>query len=175
LKRPKLEPEVEEYLALKSKHTAEIYASAFRKFLTFYQSKYGKGKGFSHFLDRVYDEFKKPIREQKRIAEIEISQFIDYLKEKKLSNNAIRLYLAAVQNFLKYKQIIVSASFVNVPAPVEKKINGKHEWKIEQIKQFVDAASNYRDKAIFYLENPVPRLKILCYSMVHARLGGVLK
>jgi len=31
---------------------------------------------------------------------------------------------------------------------IEKKDNGKHEWKIGQIKQFVDAASTYRDKAI---------------------------
>jgi integrase len=148
LKRPKFEPEIEEYLALKSKPTREIYASAYRAFLSFYQNKYGKGKGFIHFLDHIFDEFKKPIREQRRIAETELTQFIDYLKDKGKSNNSIRLYFAAMQNFLKYKQVTVSMSFINVPAPVEKKINGKHEWHIEQIKQFVDAASNYRDKAI---------------------------
>jgi integrase len=148
LKRAKFEPEVEEYLALKSKRTAQIYSSGLAKFLTFYQSKYGKDADFSHFLDRVFEEFKKPPREQSRVAEIEISQFIDYLRDQKLSNNSIRLYFAAVQNFLKYKQITVSMSFIDVPAPVGKSENGKHEWHIEQIKQFVDAASNYRDKAI---------------------------
>jgi integrase len=148
LKRAKFEPEVEEYLALKSKRTAQIYSSGLSKFLTFYQSKHGKGEGFSHFLDRIFEEFKKPMREQKRVAEIEITEFIDYLRDQKLSNNAIRLYFAAVQNFLKYKQVTVSMSFIDIPAPVEKKQNGKHEWKIEQIKQFVDAAPNYRDKAI---------------------------
>lgn len=142
------EPEIEEYLALKSKPTREIYASVYRAFLSFYENKYGKGKGFGHFLDRIFEELKKPMREQKRVAEIELTQFIDYLKDKGKSNNSIRLYFAAMQNFLKYKQVIVSMSFINVPAPVEKRINGKHEWKIEQIKQFVDAASNYRDKAI---------------------------
>jgi integrase len=148
LKKAMFEPEIEEYLALKSKPTREIYASAYRAFLSFYQNKYGKGKGFIHFLDHIFDEFKKPIREQKRIAETELTQFIDYLKDKGKSNNSIRLYFAAMQNFLKYKQVTVSMSFINVPAPVEKKINGKHEWHIEQIKQFVDAATNYRDKAI---------------------------
>jgi integrase len=148
LKRPKFEPEVEEYLALKNKNTAQSYASGFIKFLAYYQTKHGKDADFSHFLDSIFAEFKKPMREQKRVAEIEITQFIDYLKDKKLSNNSIRLYFAAIQNFLKYKQITVSLSFIGIPAPVEKKQNGKHEWKIEQIKQFVDAASNYRDKAI---------------------------
>jgi len=148
LKKPKLEQEVEDYLALKSKQTAEIYASAYRAFLSFYQKKYGKNKGFSHFLDRIFEEFKKPIREQRRIAETELTQFIDYLKDEGKSSNSIRLYFAAMQNFLKYKQVTVSMSFINVPAPVEKKENGKHEWKIEQIKQFVDAAPSYRDKAI---------------------------
>ena len=52
------EQEVEDYLTLKSKHTAEIYASAFRKFLTFYQSKHGKGKG------RVHPEWEIKWREQ---------------------------------------------------------------------------------------------------------------
>jgi site-specific recombinase XerC len=149
LKKPKFEQEVEEYLELKSKPTRQTYGASFRAFLDFYQNKYGKDKGFIHFLDRIFEEFKKPIREQRRIAETELTQFIDYLKDKGKSNNSIRLYFAAMQNFLKYKQVSVSMSFIgNMPAPVEKKINGKHEWHIEQIKQFVDAASNYRDKAI---------------------------
>jgi len=148
LKAIQFEPEVEEYLTLKSKRTAQIYGSGLTKFLTYYQNKHGEGKGFAHFLDRIFEEFKKPQRKQRRVAEIELSQFIDYLKDEKLSNNAIRLYFAAVQNFLKYKQVTVSMSFIDMPPPVEKRINGKHEWKIEQIKEFVDAAQPYRDKAI---------------------------
>jgi integrase len=148
LKKIKFEPEIEEYLALKSKRTAQIYSSGLTKFLTYYQSKHGKDKWFSHFLDEIFEEFKKPQRDQRRVAEIELSQFIDYLRDQKLSNNAIRLYFAAVQNFLKYKQVTVSMSFIDMPPPVEKRINGKHEWKIGQIKEFVDAATTYRDKAI---------------------------
>jgi site-specific recombinase XerD len=142
------EPEIKEYLNLKSAKTAKTYRGAFVKFLRYYRSKHGANVTFNHFLIRIFEEFKKSPLEQDHIAEKEISGFIDYLKDKGLSNNSIRVYFAAIQNYLKYKHIIVSMSFVNVPPPVEKSENGKHEWKIEHIKQFVDAASNYRDKAL---------------------------
>lgn len=149
MQKQKFEPELEEYLSLKSESTQEIYASTYRKFLAFYQNKYGEGKGFAHFLDQIYKEFQKPPREQKRIIEMELSDFINHLKEDKKSNNTIRLYVASIQNFLKFKNITVSFQFIgNMPPPVEKKENGKHEWKLEQIKQFVDKATSYRDKAL---------------------------
>ena len=148
-KEPKFEEqEVEDYLALKSETTRAAYSAAFRSFLKFYKNKYGKDAGFSHFLDRIFEEFKKPPREQKRVAETELTQFIDDLKSKGKSNNLIRLYFAALQNFLKYKQIVVSMGFINMPSAVEKKENGKHEWQLEQVKQFMDGATNYRDKAL---------------------------
>ena len=141
--------EAEKYLRLKGETTRRIYGSAFSLFLRFYQSKYGKGKGFSDYLDRIFEELKKERRQQERIAETELVDFIDYLKELGKSNNTIRLYFAAVQNFLKYKGIIVSSLFIgNFPPPVEKPINAKHEWTINQIKKFVDLAPTYRDKAI---------------------------
>jgi integrase len=147
------ESEIQEFLDLKSPSTAHAYSNSFAKFLEFYQSKYGEDANFGDFLDRIFEEKKKPRREQKRIAEIEVSQYVDFLKDKGLSNNSIRLYFAAVQNFLKYKQVIISMSFITVPPPTEKrvngkKVNGKHEWKIEQIREFVGAAQSYRDKAI---------------------------
>ena len=142
------EPEIQEYLKLKSPSTAHAYSNGLAKFLKFYQKKYGNDANFGHFLDRIFAELKKPRREQKRIAETEVSQFIGYLQDKGLSNNAIRMYFAAVQNFLKYKQVAVSMSFINVPPSVSKKTNGKHEWRIEHVKKFADAASSYRDKAI---------------------------
>ena len=141
--------EVYEYLGLKGKATRAIYGSAFNLFLKFYQNKHRKGKGFSDYLDRIYDELKKPRREQRRIAEIELVDFINFLKQLGKSNNTIRAYFAAVQNFLKYKQITVSAIFIgNLPPPVEKPINHKHEWTIEELKTFIDSAPTYRDKAI---------------------------
>lgn len=150
----KFEPEVEEYLNLKKKDTAGTYASGFRKFLEFYHEKYGDKAGFSHLLDRIFDEFKKPPREQKRIAEVEANEFILWLKDHKnnkgqnFSNNAIRLYFAAMQDFLRYKNVALSAEFLNVPAPNGKKENEKHEWTKDQVREFVNAAPTYRDKAI---------------------------
>lgn len=113
--------EVDEYLRLKGKTTRAVYSSAFELFQQYYQTKYGKGKGFSEYLDNVFAELKKPRREQRRIAEIELVDFVDYLKELGKSNNTIRLHFAAVQNFLKYKGIMVSSTFIgNLPPPVEK-------------------------------------------------------
>ena len=44
---------------------------------------------------------------------------------------------------------MVSTRFIgNLPSSVSRKTNGKHEWKIEQIKKFVDKTKSYRDKAI---------------------------
>ena len=141
--------EAEEYLKLKGKTTRGIYGSAFELFQEFYGNKYGEGKGFSHFLDRIFAELQKPRREQKRVAETELVDFIDHLKELGKSNNTIRTYFGAVQNLLKYKQITVSASFIgNLPPAIEKPINHKHEWTIEEIQKFVDSAPTYRDKAI---------------------------
>ena len=141
--------EVDEYLSLKGKATRITYSSAFSLFLQYYHTKHGEDKGFGDYLDRVYAELKKPRREQRRIAEIELVEFINFLKQIGRSNNTIRSYFAAVQNFLKYKQITVSSSFIgNLPPSTEKPINHKHEWEIEQIKTFVDSAPTFRDKAI---------------------------
>ena len=103
------EPEILEYLALKSKTSRHVYSSAFGHFRDFYRNKYGENKGFSDFLDRIFDELKKPRREQRHIAEIELVQLIDYLKQLGKSNNTIRSYFGGIQNFLKYKGITVSA------------------------------------------------------------------
>jgi hypothetical protein len=54
------EPEIQEYLNLKSPSTAHAYSNGFVRFLEFYQSKYGKGANFGHFLDRIFAELKKP-------------------------------------------------------------------------------------------------------------------
>jgi len=141
--------EVEEYLSVKNKPTRLVYSSAFELFKEFYESKHGVGKSFSSYLDRIFEELKKPRREQRRIAEIELVDFINYLKQKGKSNNTIRAYFAAVQNFLKFKGVMVSASFIsNLPPALEKRINRKHEWTIEQIKTFIDLAPSYREKAI---------------------------
>ena len=69
--------EVGEYLNLKGKSTRETYSSAFQLFLEFYRQKYGMDKGFGDYLDRIFAEFQKPPRKQKRIAEIDMVEYIE--------------------------------------------------------------------------------------------------
>ena len=100
-KNDTFEPEIQEYLTLKSKASRHVYSSALKHFLDFYRNKYGKDKTISHFLDRIFDEFKKERRKQKRIAELELVEYINYLKMNNKSNNSIRSYFGGIQNFLK--------------------------------------------------------------------------
>ena len=147
--KPKFEAEVEEYLSFKSKPTREAYATGFRLFLEYYQGKYGQTHNFNDFLNNIFEEFKKPLRERKRVSKTELKEYIEFLKQKGNSNNSVRVYFAAMQNFLKFKQIMVSMDFIgNMPSPVGQKINEKHEWHIEQIKEFVDKSPSYREKAL---------------------------
>lgn len=149
MKKHTFEPEVEAYLKLKSDATRRIYGIALRNFRDYYQKKYGVSDVFSHFLDRIFDEMKKPPREQRRIIETELAEYINVEKAKGKSNNTIRTYITTIQNFLKYKNITVSARFIgNMPPATTRKSNGKHEWYIDQIKKFVDVTLDYRDKAI---------------------------
>jgi integrase len=149
VKNDAFEPEIQEYLALKSKTSRHVYSSALKHFLDFYRNKYGKGKTISQFLDRIFDEYKKPRRQQRRIAEIELVEYIDYLKQLKMANNSIRSYFGGLQNFLKFKGVTVSSIFIgNLPPSIEKPDNHKHEWKIEQIQEFIKKLPTMRDKAI---------------------------
>jgi len=149
LKKHTFEPEVETYLKLKSDSTRRIYGIALRDFRGYYNEKYDISNVFSHFLDRIFDEMKKPPRQQQRIIESELADYINFQKAKDKSNNTIRAYITTVQNFLKYKNITVSARFIgNMPPATTIKSNRNHEWYVKQIKQFVDVALDYRDKAI---------------------------
>ena len=89
------EPEIEEFLKLNSESTQTVYKASFNEFLTFYRQQYGEKVGIGHFLDRIFENMKKPPREQKRLAESEIVGFINWLINKNKSPNTIRAYLCA--------------------------------------------------------------------------------
>lgn len=140
---------MEEFLSLKgSKTTKRLYRRGLKLFIEYYRSKHGRDKDFNDFLERIFSNLRKPLNEQRRIIEPELVGFIEYLKPK-YANKSIRLYLAAVQNYLKYRNVTVSMSFVgNLPQATAMKVNEKHEWKIEHVREFVDKAKTHRDKAI---------------------------
>lgn len=141
--------DVEEYLGLKSRNTAEIYRTGFRKFITYYQEKYVDEVGFNHFLDRLFENARLPMREQKRVAELEMVDYLNYLTDQGGSNNTQRLYFGAIQNYLKYRGIVLSAKWVgNYPKSTPRKENKKQRWTLSQIKEFVEKADTFREKAI---------------------------
>lgn len=143
--------EAEEFLTLKRKSTAKTYRFGLNHFADYYSQKHDASREdvFAHFLDRLYKNFQLPRREQKRLVELEISGFIEYLKKREMSGKSIRVYFAAIQNFLKYYRFPAQASFIgNLPPSTPKKENKKHAWQLPEIQRFVKHAKNYRDKAV---------------------------
>ena len=146
LKDVELSGEVEQYLKVKSKATAKAYRTGLKRFRKFY------GKPIPEFLKEVEtrrDETKNlPPAERRRFFEETINDFVNWLKDLGYANNPIRMSLATIQNLFKYYDVPMSYSFVNIPPQLSKKSNGKHRWKIGEIKEFVKGAKSYRDKAI---------------------------
>jgi len=140
---------IEEFLSLKGTGaTQRAYRRGLRLFIDYYRGKYGEDEDFNSFLERIFDNLKKPLNEQRRIIEPEFVGFIEYLKLK-YANKSVRVYLAGIQNYLKYRNVAVSLAFVgNLPQDTTLKVNEKHEWKIEHVKEFVNQAKTHREKAI---------------------------
>lgn len=140
--------DVENFLKMKKESTRYTYRSGLAKFQKFYKDKYGKNVTVATFLDRVSEDLKQARRKQTRLAETEFNGFIQYLAKMGKSPNSIRAYVTAVQNLMKYYHISLSMAFVNVPKGITQKINHKHEWTLNHVKEFFGKATNYRDKAI---------------------------
>lgn len=142
--------EAEDYLKLKKGKTRSVYASNLRRFIKFYSERYGvKDEDvFSHFLDDVEADLKLPRRDRKRVAERICNEFIEEMKKLGRANNTIRLYFSTIQNLFEAKGISISGRFVNLPRKREMKENQKHKWSTDEIREFVEGAENWRDKAI---------------------------
>jgi len=141
--------EVEEYLGMKKKTTAMVYRSGLKHFITLFKEKYGEDQTFSDFLDMLEENAGLPRNSKRKLAEAELVDFIDYLQKKNLSNKTIRTYIAPVQDFLNYKDFTISVRWLgNLPPSTPQKRNQKHQWKLSEVKEFVDKAQTYRDKAI---------------------------
>ncbi len=149
-KQIELSNEIKEWLRTKTKNTAQAYNRRLCKFMRWYKSKYGEDIDIGHFLDRLDENQKLPRRERKKLAELEFSEYIDYLVEvEKYAPYTIRNNFVALQNFLVYKGFSVSMRWIgNMPKPLGKEGNDKHRWTLEQIKEFFDKANSFRDKAI---------------------------
>lgn len=141
-----LDDQVEQYLKAKTKSTASTYRGCLKRFRKFYD------RPISEFLKDVEDQRIKnknlPPAERRRYFEETINDFIKWMQDLGYANNPIRGSLTALQNLFKYYDVPISYSFVKMPPPIAKKSNHKHQWRIEEIKEFVAGAKSYRDKAI---------------------------
>lgn len=141
-----LDEPTKRYLTTKKPSTAETYKANLKRFQVFY------GKPLGNFLLEIEawrDKNREiPITERRNYAEDTIREYLDWMRKKGYANNPIRGNFTAIQNFLKYYQIAITASFIELPHPVSKKTNKKYEWTMETLKKFVEAAPTYRDKAL---------------------------
>lgn len=142
--------EAKEFLKHKSKSTRKIYRNGLRHYVTYYKCKYGSEKTISSFLNLLEENSQLPRKQRKRkLAEAILHDYIENLKKKGYANNSIRSYFVAIQNLLNFYDQPISARWLaDFPKSVPLPKNRKHQWKLDQIKQFVDHASTYRDKAI---------------------------
>ena len=145
-----LGPEMVEWLSTKARTTAKAYHRRLRRFMRWYRSRYGDDVSISHFLDRLDENLRLPRRERKKLAELEMVEYIDYLKDGEgLANYTIRNNFVAIQNFLDYKGYSVSMRWIgNMPQARGMNGNSKHSWTLDQIGEFFEKADNFRDKAI---------------------------
>lgn len=126
--------------------TRYAYRTSLKRFVLFY------GKPIETFIKEVELSREKnkslPVTERKRYAEDTVRDWIKWLLEKGFSNNSTRQSIAIIQNLLKFYEMPLSLSFIELPSAKTIKQNDKHEWELSQIKAFVDSAEYLRDKAI---------------------------
>lgn len=133
------------YLDTQAKGTKVSYEKCLRRFVYFYEGP------FSRFLGEIEEERDQnktlPIEARKRPGEETIRKFIEWHLEIGYSNYSTLQSIGAIQNALKYYGVPVSMAFIKTPPPTPKKENDKHEWTLDQIRQFAESAEYLRDKA----------------------------
>ena len=133
----------EEFLKHKKPQTARAYRNSLRLFIDWYDG------GVEDLFDRLDKNLQVPSRDRTHLAEGIMVDYIKHMKSLGKSNNTIRNNFAAIQNFLKYKGYLMSGKWIgNYPGKTAKKENSKQRWTLKQVKEFVEKAPSYRDKAI---------------------------
>lgn len=140
-----LDETVTRYLDTRKEGTAVAYEKCLKRFTLYY------GKPFKEFLISLEAEMKanlnRPIPEKTRPGENVVRGFIRWHEEAGYANYATLQALGAVQNILKFYGVAISYAFIETPPARPMKENDKHEWTMDQIRLFVEAAEYLRDKA----------------------------
>ncbi len=140
-----LDESVTRYLETKKESTRKAYEKCLKRFTKF------SGEPFKRFLEQIEEQQRanldRPIHEKVRPGEDVIRGFIEWHEEAGYSNYSTLQAIGAIQNILKYYGIAISFGFIDTPPARPMKKNDKHEWTLDQIRQFVEVAEYLRDKS----------------------------
>lgn len=143
-------PAATRYLESKKKGTAEAYSTCLKRFQAFYR------KSLADFIDEIEQQQVKnrelPLSQRERPGEQVIQRFVHWLEANNYSPKSIRQSTAAIQNALKYYGVSVSMEFVRQPPDRTLEENKKHEWSLDQVREFIKVAEYLRDKAFILFQ-----------------------
>ena len=133
------------FLETKSLSTRQAYTGCLKRFKYFY------GDGLERFIEEIETERDlnegKSLAQRVRPGEDTIRRFVKWHEEIGYAPKSTRQSIAALQNALKYYGIAVSFDFIELPPDRTLMENAKHQWKLDEVKQYVDTAKYLRDKA----------------------------
>jgi len=134
----------ERYLLSKGTSTAKSYRSNLKRFRHYFPD------GIVGLIKRIEkdteDNKDLQVYDRERPGESIIQGFISWHKEHEYSNKATLQALNTLQNVLKFYGITISLAFIETPPNQPMRENKKHEWTLDQIKQYVEAAEYLREK-----------------------------
>lgn len=134
----------ERFLASKSVSTAKAYRSNLKRFRVYYP------EGIVGLIKQIEADREanktRATYDRVRPGETVIKGFIDWHAEIGYSNKATLQSLNALQNALKFYGIVMSMAFIETPPNRPMRENKKHEWTLDQIRQYVEAAEYLREK-----------------------------
>jgi len=137
--------EASEFLKAMDTGTRKLYSFGLKSFLEFLRMK-GYCGSLGEFLDIVEADFRLPRHERKRVARNILNEFIGYCQEKGYAPKTIRAYVAAVQSFAGYYDIMLTARYVNLPSSIP--VSQKFPWTLDRVVSFIEAIGNPEVKTI---------------------------
>jgi integrase len=137
------------YLESKGEGTRRAYEMCLKRFVAFY------GKGLGDYVTEIEGQTRdnegKSLIERSRPGEDVARGFVKWHADNGYAPKATRLSMSALQNALKYYGISLSWGFIDLPPANPLPVNEKHQWTLEEMKQFIEAQDTLRDKALVAL------------------------
>jgi integrase len=137
------------FLESKGEKTRRAYRNCLKRFTYFYPG------GLAAYINLIEEQIRenegRSIVERVRPGEDVARGFVRWHADNGYAPKATRQSMSALQNSLKYYGISMSWNFIELPNAQPLPQNAKHEWILEEMKQFIDAQDTLRDKAMVAL------------------------